>query len=135
VHRSNHARIDTMTNPRAFFERRSLEIPHVTAFQSSPPPRQACPQSSVGPELVPGAIGEGYTYCGRACCGGDHRVSANQRCSAAASLSSCGEKEGSGRGARFGYQVCAVHLEQEADVRYGHASLLLRAEEVVVHDM
>ena len=85
--------IDAMTDPRAFFwGGRSLEIP-------VPPPGQTRPKSNVGPGLVPARIGEEYTYCGRACCGGDHRVKRLTRGAyAAASLSSCGEKEGQWEG-------------------------------------
>lgn len=121
--------IDAMTDPRTFFwGGQSLEIPpHDIHSKAAPPPRQTRPKSSVGPELVPARMGEEYTYCGQACCSGDHQAKRLTRGAyAAASLSSCGEKE-SQWGARLGLLgLCGTIGAGGLMVRYGHASLLLQ---------
>lgn len=56
-------------------------------------------------------------YCGRACCGGDHRVKRLTRGAyAAASLSSCSEKEGQWEGsAPRGIKFLRYHWSRRPD--------------------
>ena len=122
--------IDATTDLRAFFwSGQSFEIPpRDNRSKVILPSRQTRPQSSVGPELVPARMGEEYTYCGRACCHGDHRVKQPTRGAyAAASLGSCGEKGGGWEGAYLRVSgLCGTIGAGGLMVRHGHASLLLR---------
>jgi len=110
--------IDAMTDPRAVFGADGAsKYHHVTTAPKQPRRPDSAPQSSVGPELVPARMGEEYTYCGRACCSGDHRVKRLTRdASAAASLSSCGKKEGGWEGsAPRGIRSVRYHWSRRPD--------------------
>ena len=111
--------INAMMDPRAFFwSGRSLGLPpRDNRSKAVPSPVQTHPQSSVGPELVPARTGEEYTCCERACCRGDHRAKrVTGGAYAAASLSSCGEKEGEWEGsAPRGVRSLRYHWSRRPD--------------------